>query len=285
MDLKRKFRIGYWNVGIIENSIEEIMEGKTYNIRWVRHHYKDRFWADPFIYKHDEENYYILAEELIFTRGKGTIVLLTVNRKTMKLVAHKEVFEDENHLSYPNYEDGTVVAENFKSGGLYRFYIEENPARKELILDMPLIDPTFVEYDGKKWLFATTKKDVDDPNRKLSIFVEKDGKFIPHKKNPVKEDIHTARPGGKFFEYKGCLYRPAQNSEHIYGEDIRIMKILRLDEEDFQEEEVMTISSHDLKRYNLGLHTFNVGDGYVVVDGFEYSTQIVQKIKNKLTGY
>lgn len=285
MNLKRKFRIGYWNIGIIENSIEEIMNGKKYNIRWVRHHYKDRFLADPFIYKHDEENYYILAEELIFSRGKGTIVLLTVNRKTMKLIARKEVFEDENHLSYPNYENGTVVAENFKSGGLYRFYIEENPVRKELILDQPLIDPTFVEYNGKKWLFATTKEDVDDPNRKLSIFVEKNGKFVSHKKNPVKDDIKTARPGGKFFEYKGNLYRPAQNSEHIYGEDIRIMKILRLDEEDFQEEEVMTISSHDLDQYNLGLHTFNVGDDYVVVDGFEYSTQIIQKIKNKLTGY
>lgn len=285
MDLKRKFRIGYWNVGIIENSIEDIMEGKMYNIRWVKHHYKDRFWADPFLYKHDEENYYILVEELIFTRGKGTIVLLTVNKKTMKLVARKEVFEDDNHLSYPNYENGTVVSENYKSGGLYRFYINENPVRKELILNVPLIDPTFVEYDGKKWLFATTKKEVDDPNRKLSIFVEKDGKFIPHKKNPVKVDIHTARPGGKFFEYKGNLYRPAQNSEHIYGEDIRIMKILRLDEEDFQEEQVMTISSHNLDRYNLGLHTFNVGDGFVVVDGFEYSTRIVQKIRNKLAGY
>ena len=110
------------------------------------------------------------------------------------------------------------------------------------------------------------------------------GQFVPHKKNPVKIDIHTARPGGKFFECNGNLYRPAQNSEHIYGEDIRIMKITELNEEDFQEEEVMTISSHNHNRYNLGLHTFNIGDGFVVVDGFEYSMQILQKIKNKLAG-
>lgn len=285
MDLKRKFRIGYWNIGIIEKNIEDIMEGKTYCIRWMSHHYRDRFWADPFIYNVDKDNYYILAEELIFTHGKGTIVLLTIDRKTMKLVEHKEIFADEFHLSYPNYEDGVVVAENYNSGGLYRFYIDENPVRKELILNEPLIDPTFLEFNEKKWLFATTKKDVDDPNRKLSIFYEKDGKFVAHKNNPVKIDIHTARPGGKFFEYKGELYRPAQNSEHLYGEDIRIMRILQLDEDNFLEEEVMKVDSHDMKRYNLGLHTFNVGNGFVVVDGFEYSTQILQKIKNKIAGY
>lgn len=285
MDLKKKFRIGYWNIGIIESPIEEIMEGHSYNIQWMKHNYKDRFFADPFVYDSDEENYYILAEELIFTKGKGTIVLLTIDRNSMKLIARKEIFEDEYHLSYPNYEGDTVVAENYKSGGLYRFYIKENPVRKEQIVDIPLIDPTFVKYGGKKWLFATTRETVEDPNKKLSIFVEKDGKFKPHKKNPVKVDVHTARPGGKFFYYKGELYRPAQNSEHIYGEDIRLMKVLRLDEDEYQEEEVMKVSSHSMSRYNLGLHTFNIGNGFVVVDGFEYSTQIVQKIKNKIRGY
>ena len=285
MNLKRKFQIGYWNVGIIENSIQEIMEGKYYNIKWVKHNYKDRFFADPFLYKIDDDNYYILVEELIFSKGKGTIVLLTVDRDSMKLITRKEVFEDEYHLSYPNYWDGVVVAENYQSGGLYKFYIEENPVRKELILDNPLIDPTFVNFNGRKWLFATTKNEPDDPNKKLSIFYEKDGKFIPHKNNPVKNDIRTARPGGHFFEYKGNIYRPAQNSEHLYGEDIKIMKLVDLDEKKFHEEEVMTISSHSLEHFNLGLHTFNVENGFVVVDGFEYSINIVQKIKNKIVGY
>ena len=105
--------------------------------------------------------------------------------------------------------------------------------------------------------------------------------FSLTKKNPVKNDIHTARPGGHFFEYQGNIYRPAQNSEHLYGEDIKIMKLLELDENNFQEEEVMTISSHNMKHYNLGLHTFNVEEGFVVVDGFEKSVHILQKIRIK----
>ena len=205
MNVKRKFRIGYWNVGVIESTIEEIMEGKEYDIRWMKHRYRDRFFADPFVYDSDASNYYILAEELIFTRGKGTIVLLTIDKKSMRLISREEMISDDNHLSYPNYDGDTVVAENYKSGGLYRFYINEAQVRKTLILDVPLIDPTFVEYNGINWLFATTKDEVDDPNKKLSIYYEKNGEYVPHKKNPVKIDIHTSRPGGKFFWYKKIL--------------------------------------------------------------------------------
>ncbi|PWJ36998.1 glucosamine inositolphosphorylceramide transferase family protein [Fibrobacter succinogenes] len=284
LNIKHKFRLGYWNVGIIEKSIDQIMKGQKYDIRWMKHRYRDRFFADPFVYGSDDLYYFILAEELIFSHKKGSIVLLTIDRNSMKLISRKEVCRDEYHLSYPNYSDDCIVPENYKSGGLYKFHIKENPVRKELLFDKPLIDPTFVEHGGKKWLFATTKENNDDPVKKLSIFYEENGCFVPHKKNPVKIDVNSARPGGKFFEYNGGLYRPAQNSEHLYGEDIRIMKVTRLDEEEFQEEQVLVVSSHNQKHYNLGLHTFNIGKGFVVVDGFEYSLQILQKIKNKILG-
>ena len=80
-----KFRIGYWNVGVIEKSIESVMSDESYEIRWMKHRYKDRFFADPFLHHQDESHYYILAEELIFAKRKGTIVLLKVNKRTMKL--------------------------------------------------------------------------------------------------------------------------------------------------------------------------------------------------------
>ena len=285
MKFINKFRIGYWNIGVIEKSIDLIMSNEAYEIRWMKHHYKDRFFADPFLHHQDGEYYYILAEELIFRKKKGTIVLLKVNKKTMKLTNRTEVISDEYHLSYPNLEDGAIVAENNKSGCLSRFNVEGNTIKKTKILDIPLIDPTFVEYCGKKWLFGTTKEKEKDSNSKLSIFLEKNGKFIPHVKNPVKISINSARPGGKFFYYNDELYRPTQNCEHLYGEDIQIMRVKQLDENNFSEEYVKTISSHSSDRYNIGLHTFNVYDGFAVVDGFEYSIQFVQRVINKLSGY
>ncbi len=284
MKFINKFRIGYWNVGVIQKSIDSIMSDEPYEIRWMKHHYKDRFFADPFLYRQDETYYYIFAEELIFTKKKGTIVLLKVNKKTMRLVKREDVIVDQYHLSYPFLDDGSVVAENYKSGYLSRFMFESNGVKKTKILDIPVIDPTLVEYQGEKWLFGTTKEQEIDSNRKLSIFKEKNGEFVPHIKNPVKVSINSARPGGHFFWYKGELYRPAQNCEHLYGEDIQIMRIKQLDEIDFSEEYVKTISSHSLDRYNLGLHTFNVYDGCAVVDGFERSVQIMQRIINKLAG-
>ena len=261
MRILKKFKIGYWNVGIIEQSIDAVMSDKPYEIRWMRHRYKDRFFADPFLHHQDDENYYILAEELIFVKDKGTIVLLQVNKKTMKLVKRTELIEDEYHLSYPNPDGSSIVAENYKSGGLNQFILTDSKVTKERILDTALIDPTFLEYEGNRWLFGTTKEQVDDANRKLSIFIKQGNQYIPHKKNPVKIDVHSSRPGGKFFWYKGELYRPAQNCEHLYGEDIHIMKVKHLDEETYEEEYVRTVSSHGSSRYNLGLHTFNVYKG------------------------
>lgn len=276
MGLLKKFRIGYWNIGVIEKSIDAIMSDEPYEIRWMKHCYKDRFFADSFLHHQDEEHYYILAEELIFKKQKGTIVLLKVNKKTMKLVKRTEVIVDDYHLSYPNYENGTVVVENYKSGCLSKFSIDGDKVTKTKILDIPLIDPTFIEYQVAKWLFGTTREEFPDATRKLSIFVEKDGVYIPHAKNPVKYDVNSARPGGNFFWYKGELYRPAQNCEHIYGEEIHIMRVTQLDEMGFAEEYVKTISSHSSNRYNLGLHTFNVCNNFILVDGYEYSIRIVQ---------
>lgn len=284
MKFINKFRIGYWNVGVIEKSIESIMAGEEYEIRWMKHYYKDRFFADSFLHHQDEKYYYILAEELIFIKKKGTIVLLKIDKKTMKLIQRTEMIADDYHLSYPNLENGAVIAENYKSGCLSRFTFEGETVKKTKILDIPLIDPTFVNYQGRKWLFGTTKDQEMDSNCKLSIFVEKDGEYIPHVNNPVKVNVNSARPGGKFFWYKGELYRPAQNCEHLYGEDIQIMRITQLDEEGFSEEYVKTVSSHSSSKFNLGLHTFNVYDNCVVVDGFEYSIQFLQKVINKLAG-
>ena len=144
---------GYWNVGVIESPIEDIMKSESVNIRWMKHKYKDRFFADPFLFKTDPDYYYIFAEEWEFVKKKGIIVLLKINRSTMKLEDKHTVIDDDFHLSYPFPEDGCIIAENYKSGALHKFIIDSNTltaVRKEKILDVPLIDPTFIEYNGKK---------------------------------------------------------------------------------------------------------------------------------------
>jgi len=95
--------------------------------------------------------------------------------------------------------------------------------------------------------------------------------------NPVKVDIKTARAGGKFFEYQGKLYRLAQDCEMLYGHLIRIMEVKRLSDQEYIEQEVMTLSNKLSPPYNMGFHTFNVFENCIVVDGYrEYYSYLLK---------
>lgn len=278
-----KFLLGVWNIGIIENSIENILNGQPGNIKWVKHKYKDRFFADPFLYDFDDKNYYILVEEFPFYTNVGFISLLTVNRKTMKLIGKERWIEESWHLSYPFVYNGKIIPEAYRSGKVYAYDINDvDTKEKKIIFNSGLIDQTFLKYGEYEWIFAT---DAEDALSGLKIFYRKSGEleWIPHKSNPVKIDIKAARPGGHFFERNGVLYRPVQDSEERYGRRIRLMKIDILTPEEFKETEVMSFSSDKYPPYNKGLHTFNVEKNFIVVDGYkEYHSFFIKPMCLKL---
>lgn len=281
MKIIEKLKMGVWNVGIIEKSAESILQGEEYSIRWVKHRYKDRFFADPFLWKMDEKNYFILAEEYKFIDRKGRIVLLQVDKNSFKLIRKKVIIDEQTHLSYPIVYKGEIIPESYKSGTLSAYRVSDNKLIKSCVYKGQLIDGTFLDYDGKEWIFATTKEEELDAQSKLSIFYKKDGRYIPISSNPVKNDIKTARPGGNFFELNGVLYRPAQNCEHFYGESIKIMQVDKLSVCEYKEHEILEIS--DPSREYKGMHTFNDYKNFVIVDGYKdiYSWQKVLYVKFK----
>lgn len=266
----KKFLLGVWNVGIIEKSVQDLMrDNKECKIRWVKHKYKDRFFADPFLYKADAENYYILVEEFPFYANLGYISLLTVNRKTMKLTKKERLIEEPWHLSYPFVYEGKIIPEAYRSGKVYAYAAENvKVENKEVLFDAGMIDQTFLRYNGYEWIFATDK---DNALGGLKIYYREDGtkQWKSHAKNPVKEDITNSRPGGHFFEMDGALYRPVQDSQERYGRKIRIMRIDKLTIDEFEETEVAVFDSDKFPPYNKGFHTFNVEDGFIVVDGYK----------------
>ena len=265
-----KFLLGVWNVGIIEKPIRSLLkDGAEYSIRWLKHKYKDRFFADPFLYKADEKNYYILVEEFPFYANTGYISLLTVNRKTMKLEKKERWIEEPWHLSYPFVYKGKVIPEAYRSGKVYSYeFLATSPMEKDVVFESGLIDQTFLEYDGKEWIFATDKENALSG---LKIYYRTSSKeeWTAHAKSPVKQDITNSRPGGHFFEIDGVLYRPVQDSQERYGRRIRIMRVDKLTTDDFKETEVGLFDSDKFPPYNKGFHTFNVEDGFIVVDGYK----------------
>jgi len=290
MGFKDRFLLDYWNVGIVESSLEDIFERSgNMKIRWVQHKYRDRFFADPFLYDQDQKYYYIYVEEFIFCERKGRISCLTVDKRTLQLLDIEVILNEPHHLSYPFIFGEYIIPEGYRSGASYAYKKDKGGQsyQKNKISDMAFVDPTLLYYNDKIWLFATTKKDAEDAIANLRIyFADQLGEFSSHTREPVKTDSKTARPCGAFFEFQGKLYRPAQDCEAAYGHLIRIMEVKILSEQEYEETEVMVLSSLTSPPYNMRLHTFNVYEGCIVVDGYlerySYILKLCLKILNPL---
>ncbi|HCF49861.1 MAG TPA: hypothetical protein DER60_06245 [Syntrophomonas sp.] len=283
MGIKHRFLLGAWNIGVVPSGIDDIFKNPgDLKIRWVKHKYRDRYFADPFLQTQDDRYYYILVEEYIFCEDKGRISRLTIDKNSLRLVNKETILNDKHHLSYPFIYQDHIIPEGYRSGAVYAYKPVggDEGYQKLKLTDHALVDPTLLEYNGKYWIFATTRESREDSMSKLSIFCSDQlGEFSPHEMNPVKIDLKTARPAGHFFKHRGRLFRPVMDCEKSYGHSIRIMEVKKLTCQEYSEQEVLSLSSALSPPYNMGFHTFNVYDDCVIVDGYrEYYSYLIQPI-------
>ena len=271
-----KFTFGEWNLGLSNqdflSQFSKVKKGGVLmlDVQWMKHHHHNSFYADPFIYEVAENSVKILAEEYFYDRRKGVISLLDIERKTGKLLNKSVVLEETCHLSYPFYDKdyGTFIPESFRNNNWAEYDFDGKAvSNKRIITDFPIIDATPVLHNGKWYVFATTQPNALD---ELMIYWsdKREGPYKPHSLNPQKKDIKTSRCGGKIFEFNDELYRPVQDSTHLYGETMHIMKVIDLSPTSFKEEYYCHVQFSNPGKYTLGFHTLNFQDGLVVVDGY-----------------
>lgn len=290
MNLRKKFIIETYNIGFISTPVEHILSAGIAkdSITWMKHGYRDRFFADPFLLDSDDNNYYVLCEEYIFSRMKGTITLLTVDRHGYSLKDRRVIIEEPWHLSFPFcYRSGSeiyVIPESANSGKAFRYRIDRKTFaildRTELI-DEPLLDAVqYTDSNGIKWLYATKSRQCDD------LFAYRqtaDGLFSPVSKEPViQANKRIARSAGAFFKTGGALYRPVQDCEERYGKYVHILQMERTGDQGFSGKEVQKIESTFCPPFSDTLHTFNVYDGIVIVDGSADFVRFPMKIIYRL---
>lgn len=272
MKIKNKFDILTYNVGFIKKPLDEVMlKGIQKNdIVWLKHKYKDRFFADPFLIKQDDNYYYVLCEEYLFWEEKGKITLLKVDRKRFELVSKKVVIEEDYHLSFPACVCGgnIVKPEASKSGKYYEYLIDTDDMRvihKKEILAEPTVDAIEYSKDDTIWLL-TGKKRI--PSTELYIY-KKDynGEYTPISDYPVLSDNSCARGAGLFFTWNGKIYRPVQDCRGRYGRQTQIMEIEQLNDKGYKATPYRVINSFDNPPFNETMHTFNVYDDCIIVDG------------------
>ena len=277
-----------WNIGFCEITKEEFLKvGNLGRVRWLRHPYKDRWFADPFILSFSESEIVVFVEECPIENPKGIICELVIDRKTMTLKSRYVLLELDTHLSYPAIirkgDKVYVYPENGASGSLKMY--EYNPILHKLehpvsILDEAVADSTIVEALGQFYLVATRF-----PRTQEEAFLYKSdalfGPYVDVDGKPFQVDRSCSRPAGNFFEVNGTFYRPAQNCVSRYGAGISLMKC-KLAGERMEEEKAMDFTPLSW-RYEIGIHTLNFCDDLCVIDGagylYPYSGYIIEGLR------
>ena len=284
MNLLRKIQYNqYWNIGFCEQTPEELICDKQLKpVRWLKHPYRDRWFADPFIYKVTESEIVVFVEECPMENPKGIICELVIDRGSMSIKERHVMLKLDTHLSYPAIirHEGKdyVYPENGVSGKLNIYEYDKvnhklvNPI---CILDEAVADATIIKQDGYYYMSATK---FPDTQKKAYLFGA-DSPFGPFKQvgeKPYQAAISCSRQGGNWLLVGGKIYRPAQDCIERYGAALTIMESKDLSRV-IREEECFHIDPVQ-GRYGLGLHTINHCDGMCVIDGYGYYLSFLGKL-------
>jgi hypothetical protein len=274
----------YWNVGLVNQSIEQLLNEPQPDIKWLVEK-KDLYYADPFGYE-ENGNMHILMEELDHKVVNGYISKLDVNLICNKEVTfHSSIIKLPSHMSYPYilYHDGDVycIPETSEENEVAVYQLNKKTkdwVKTRTILEgFPAVDATIIKHGEKWWMFCTRgRSESQSHNDELHIYYSDElfGKWEAHKQNPVKIDIRSSRPAGTPFYHEGSLYRPAQDCSETYGGRIVLNKIKTLTTAQFIEETVSHVQPGKNSLYPDGVHTLSsVNKHWTLIDGkrFDYS--------------
>lgn len=285
-----------WAIGTAQPDLRRLLadvrEGGVVSSRdlgpigWIASPDPDRYLADPFFWPGRPET--ILCEAFSYVTGLGSLIAL--DRGEERTIETRF----DCHLSYPFtwVEHGEVFllpeSGASRETALFRLGGDGVAERVATIAeDRAMADSTLFKHEGRYWIAFT---DMDIPgqnNLSLLSSVSLMGPWSPHRRNPVKIDVRSSRPGGTPFVVDGVLYRPAQDCAATYGAALAINRVTRCDPEGYEERCVLTIRPDAASPYPDGLHTFTVGgpDGKILVDGKRFVVnwrELLRKLRRRL---
>jgi len=243
---RRLVLVDQWNVGVVDAPIGSFLGGAPPEVRWFPTAGTGRLSADPFGLEVDGRAW-VLYERLDFAEGRGYLVARPLDGTTPgpETTALRLPF----HLSYPwilrHRGEVYCVPESWEANEVALYRATRFPEAWEkaatLIPGFAGIDSTLIEVDGRWWCFATDRAGAHD--RELLLFHAPDllGPWEPHRRNPVKVDVRSARCAGTPFRHEGRLYRPAQDYSRKLEGRITLNRVVELSTERFVEETVATI--------------------------------------------
>ena len=269
-------RSDMWNLGFVTDDVADVIKSDHLNIQWMKHDYKDRWFADPYLLEVTDNQIVILVEEFCYKIRKGRIAKLVVSRPDYVLQDMKIILELPTHLSFPVIygKDGHVyvMPENSNSGGINIYRYNKETEHLDLVNEvgrLPLTDATIVKFhSGEEYVFSTKLPNPNGNELEIYPFDGKSMKMQGEALASVCFSSNIARNAGDAFYVGEQMYRPAQDCNKCYGNGLNIQQINRIGNK-FEFKTVAEFHS-DNPNYGLGYHTFNMKDGLIVVDGHCY---------------
>lgn len=278
-----RYEIGFIDCSEYEKIMNKIVLSSSpfslsdFNVHWIKHNYKDRWFADPFILSISETELILLVEEFFYSTGKGQITKLTIDRKNYHILKTQVLLKKKSHLSFPAIirkdRDVLIYPENCQTGQLNMYLIDENHSKcnySYTVIHQPLTDA--VIYND--FIFSTKKNDAtgnvlnvyryDKPNQQYKLFQR------------IFFEENIARNAGLIFNHEGIKFRPAQECNHTYGHCVVLQELCIVNGEWTFTEKCRLYSPHPL--FKEGMHTFNVYKNYCVIDVKGFRNPIIKKI-------
>lgn len=238
---------------------------------------KNKFLADPFVIKKND-NHYCFVEELDYKTNKGNISAYKINPSGYESLG--VVLQEDFHLSFPfifNYENQIYMCPETHEKKEIRLYkCLEFPNKwkfhKTLMKDVSAVDTIIFENNNKWWLFTNFDRSiVHDHTSQLHIFSSDNplnDEWIPHDSNPVIFDPLFARNGG-LIKSDNKIYRIFQRQGFdMYGNACGIARVSQLSTTKYDEEVCSIISAEFFKNIK-GTHTYNFDSNLIVHDYVE----------------
>jgi hypothetical protein len=234
----------------------------------------DRYWADPFVLERGGRSY-VFVEEKLRAAGRGYIACLTLDREG-GILEEQVVLQRPYHLSYPfvfeHQGETYMLPESAQNRTLDVYRCARFPGAWEyagtLMRDVYLVDATLLEHAGRWWLFANRKDPGGSSWDRLHLFHADSplsDRWTAHPRNPVVDDLRSARPAGRIFAHRGGLIRPSQDCSRRYGYALKFNRILKLDEREYSEQTEAALVPPRAGRV-IGTHTWNSAGGLTVID-------------------
>lgn len=269
-----------WNIGFVIDS-SDLLSKQTLNVRWLKHSYKKGWFADPFILRITDDEIILLVEEFYDPIDRGRISKLIIDKQTLSLKIVKPILELNSHLSFPViYREGDsiyIYPENSISETLVLYKYDESDdsiSYVKVLSEEPLTDAVLV-FDYDKPIILSTKIPTQNSNE-LNIYESVSSNIEEwnfHKVQTVVFNDNTARNAGLPFKNNGKIIRPAQDCNNAYGRGL-VLQEMQKKEGVFSFVELKRFYPIS-KKWNKGMHTMNMYEDLIVVDGCRYRYPLI----------